>query len=187
MPLSELEGVILGIVSTREPCSAYVVRQRFERSPTWGWSSSKGSIYPAIARLKSRSLLAGEPAQGDRRNTELLRITASGRQALQEWIGAVGMEMGGVPVDPIRTRVNYLAALPLSERRAFLDRCEHAAFEALARASTAVPDPQARNRWTLHATALGILMQVETKLRWLRAIRAVALEEDRTILPETQP
>lgn len=187
MSLSELEGVILGIVSTRQPCTAYAVRSRFEQSPTWGWSSSKGAIYPAISRLIGRAVLESRPAEKGRRKSEMLFLTTKGEGELQVWVSSIREEMGGAPVDPIRTRVNYLAALPIGERQAFLDQCEEAAIAALKRATGTVPDPDAQNRWTLHATALGVQMQIEAKLRWLRIVRELALDQGGLIFPEKMP
>lgn len=174
MAATELEGVILGIISSRQPCSAWAVRRRFEESPTWGWSKSKGAIYPAIARLKTRGCLTAERVVEGHRDRDLLSLTDTGSRELTEWISTFGEEMGGAPVDPIRTRVNYLAVLPLNQRRAFLDRAEAAARDALVKATMALPDPRAANRWTLHATALGILMQIKAKIEWLEAVRQLA-------------
>src|SRR3712207_1221428 len=103
MAVTELEGVIIGIVASREPCSTYVVRQRFEQSPTWGWSSSKGAIYPAVRRLIARGLLAAKREERGRQTSELLSVSEAGRAALVEWICSIGSDMGGAPVDPIRT------------------------------------------------------------------------------------
>lgn len=171
MSVTELEGVILGIVSSRQPCSAYVIRRRFEESPTWGWSKSKGAIYPAVSRLISRGSLAAEQASVGRRQKELLTLTELGRGDLIQWINAIPTEMGGAPVDPIRTRVNYLGNLNPAERNQFLERAERAARDALMRSTLVVPDPEAAEAWTLHATALGVQMQIKAKIEWLRAVR----------------
>ncbi|HEX8214798.1 MAG TPA: hypothetical protein VF582_04925 [Allosphingosinicella sp.] len=169
--VTELEGVILGIVSSRQPCSAYVVHQRFDASPTWGWSRSKGAIYPAVGRLISRGCLAAQRSSEGRRQRDLLSLTARGGADLVEWIEGIGSEMGSAPVDPIRTRVNYLGNLNPEQRERFLDRAEAAAHEALMKATLAIPDPDAKDVWTLHATALGILMQTKAKIDWLQAVR----------------
>lgn len=176
MAATELEGVILGIIASRQPCSAYVVRQRFEKSPTWGWSKSKGAIYPAVARLVARGYIAAEQVTENGRSKELLSLTDLGRVALAAWIDDFGDGMGGAPVDPIRTRVNYLAFLPPAQRHAFLDRAERAARDALIQATLSVPDTHAKERWTLHATALGVQMQIKAKISWLRAVRKLEAE-----------
>ncbi len=172
--LTELEGVILGIVSSRQPCSAYVVRQRFEASPTWGWSKSKGAIYPAVSRLVLRGSLTTERVRDGGRYKELLSLTREGRQELIDWIGSISSSMGGAPVDPIRTRVNYLGNLRPEDRDRFLADAETVARDALAKATLTLPDSEAVDAWTLHATALGVLMQIKAKIDWLRAVRELA-------------
>jgi hypothetical protein len=79
--------------------------------------------------------------------------------------------MGGAPVDPLRTRVSYLAALTAEERVGFLDRAERDVRAALDETGRAQPDPEARHRWALEASRLGVRMQIEAKLAWLQRIR----------------
>jgi DNA-binding PadR family transcriptional regulator len=177
MAVTELEGVILGIVSSRQPCSAYVVRARFEASPTPGWRKSKGAIYPAVSRLVARGYLASEKSSEGRVPKDLLSLTANGRTALVDWILELGEEKGGAPVDPVRTRVNYLGNLKPAEREAFLNRAEAAAGRALARAAADVSDPQAADHWTLRAATLGVQMQIRTKIEWLRKVRKLMAGE----------
>lgn len=174
MHLTELEGVILGIVSSRQPCTTYVVRQRFERSPTWGWSTSKGAVYPAVSRLVLRGLLHSERQEQPRRRVELLRLSKTGHEALVTWLLTLTPEMGSAPVDPIRARANYLANLKPDQRRIFLEQAEAATREALAVAKEAVPDPAAAGAWALEATYLGVQMQVEAKLKWLQKLGDIA-------------
>jgi DNA-binding PadR family transcriptional regulator len=169
--LTELEGVILGIVASRQPCSPYVVRSRFERSPTWGWSSSKGAIYPAVRRLVSRGLISTTPLLTGRRKSELLALTDIGRQSLRAWVLDLEPGVGGAPIDPIRTRVNYLAALEPAERVRFLDCAVEEARRALKVALASEPDPEASDRWALEATWLGVRSQVKAKLNWLEELR----------------
>jgi DNA-binding PadR family transcriptional regulator len=171
MAVTELEGVILGIVSSRQPCSAYVIRGRFEDSPTWGWRKSKGAIYPAVSRLVVRGCLASERASEGRVQKELLSLTPLGRTELLEWMLALGEELGGAPVDAVRTRVNYLAILSPAEREEFLDKAEGAARRALAKATGGISDPQASDHWTLQAAVLGVQMQIRAKIEWLIKVR----------------
>jgi DNA-binding PadR family transcriptional regulator len=178
MAVTELEGVILGIVSSRQPCSAYVVRSRFEESPTWGWRKSKGAIYPAVSRLVARGCLASERTREGRVQKELLSLTPSGKTELVGWMLALGEEMGGAPVDPVRTRVNYLGNLSPTEREGFLSRAEEAARRALAKATLAISDQQATDHWTLQAAALGVQMQISTKIEWLRRVRELMTSPD---------
>lgn len=175
MGLTELEGAILGIVASRQPCSAYVVRQRFEKSPTWGWSSSKGAIYPAVRRMIVRGLLTVIPLNRGEQRSDQLELSDSGQRALASWVLTYTESMGGAPIDPLRTRVSYLAALTIDERTEFLDRTERDVRRALNAATQSHPDPKARDSWALEASRLGVRMQIEAKLAWLQAIRGIVL------------
>lgn len=174
--MTELEGVILGIIWSRQPCSPYVVLSRFKQSPTWGWSSSTGAIYPAIRRLKQRQLLAARAEAKGKRRSELLSLTPSGQAELQKWISEVAEEMGSAGIDPIRTRVNYLAVLDPPARIAFLDRAEEVTRSRLARAHASSADPEARESWTLAATSIGVVHQLEARLLWLHDLRQLVAD-----------
>jgi hypothetical protein len=86
--------------------------------------------------------------------------------------------MGAAPVDPVRTRVNYLGALGLNERRELLDQAERVAREALEVARNAAADPDAQHSWALEASLVGVRMQIETKIRWLKKVRKIALRPE---------
>ena len=165
--------MILGIVWSREPCSPYVVLSRFQRSPTWGWSSSTGAIYPAIRRLKERGLIDHRSDSTGNRRSELLSLSAVGAVALREWISRLSEEMGSAGLDPIRTRVNYLPALEPDARRAFLDRAEEVTRSRLELARVSRGDPEAKQSWTLIATASGVVHQLEARLKWLCELRHI--------------
>jgi DNA-binding PadR family transcriptional regulator len=175
--VTELEGVILGIVWGRQPCSPYVVLSRFQQSPTWGWSSSTGAIYPAIRRLKARGLLNHRAESTGKRRSEALSLSAKGTAALQEWIANLNEEMGSGGLDPIRTRVNYLAALAPEARLAFLDRAEEVTRSRLQLARESQADPHAKDNWTLQATRSGLAHQLEARLRWLGELRDLVERE----------
>lgn len=171
MSLTELEGVILGIIASRQPCSLYVVRSRFERSPTWGWSSSKGAIYSAARRLIARGLVDASPYMNGRRKSELVELTDGGRQALRGWVLNLARGTGSAPIDPIRTRISYLASLDPAERLDFIERALEETQRALEVAISSQPDPQAPDRWALEATWLGVRIQIEAKRAWLVQVR----------------
>jgi DNA-binding PadR family transcriptional regulator len=171
--VTELEGVILGIVWSREPCSSYVVLSRFQRSPTWGWSSSTGAIYPAIRRLKAKGLLDHRSDSTGKRKSQLLSLSAQGAATLRAWISNLSDEMGSGGIDPIRTRVNYLMALEPDARSMFLDRAEKVTKLRLELARATNPDPYAKQNWTIEATMAGLAHQLEARLRWLKDLRQI--------------
>jgi DNA-binding PadR family transcriptional regulator len=178
--LTEIEGVILGIVWSRQPCSSYVVLTRFRQSPTWGWSSSAGAIYPAIRRMKSRRLLDARLEEKSKRRAELLALTERGCEALRDWLTDMSEEMGSAGVDPIRTRVNYLAALDAAERERFIDRAEAITRSRLDLVRQRRPDPKAAESWTLEATTMALVLQLEARITWLKALRPLARRAGRS-------
>lgn len=169
--MTELEGAVLGVVWSRGPLTGYAVRQRFQRSPTVGWSASEGAIYPAIERLIGYGFIRSVEEMTGRRSGRALTVTAEGEEALRFWISSLADSMGGAPVDPIRTRVNYLGALPPVERRAFLDSAERNARAALAAIRGHDIDPKHKDPWALKASLLGAAMDVEARLKWIDEVR----------------
>ena len=116
---SDLEGVVLGLVWADGPCTAYSVRRTVQSSLTAQWSGSAGAIYPAVARLEQRGWIRGQAAATGRRPSRTLEITKAGLEALRTWVGPPLDELGaGIPVDPLRTRLRFLGALPPRRRRA---------------------------------------------------------------------
>lgn len=118
--LSELELVILGVVSKRAPCTSYVVAKDFATSPSSHYSGSAGAVYPAVARLVRRGYLdSTEARHGRRRRTH--RITRKGRDALRRWLQPpLPEDAARITYDPIRTRAYFLGLLPPRRRREFL-------------------------------------------------------------------
>lgn len=171
--VTELEGVILGIIWSRQPCSPYVVLSRFQRSPTWGWSSSTGAIYPAIRRLKGRGLIDHRSESTGKRRSEALTLSPLGTTKLRSWISDLTEEMGSAGVDPIRARVNYLAAIEPEERLQFLDSAEKVTRSRLELARASKGDPEAKQSWSLQATAAAVVYQLEARLHWLDEVRAI--------------
>jgi DNA-binding PadR family transcriptional regulator len=170
--LTELEGAVLGVVWSRGPITPYGVRRQFLDSPTRGWSSSTGAIYPAIKRLIQYGLLAASDGSTGARESRRLDATEAGRAALRSWINDLQDWMGGPPVDPVRTRINYLEALPLAQRVVFLEHAERNARAALAAIQAHGNAPAARHKRGLAAGLLGARLEVEARLKWLAAVRS---------------
>jgi DNA-binding PadR family transcriptional regulator len=174
--LTELEGAVLGVVWSRGPITAYGVRQRFVRSTTRGWSSSTGAIYPAIERLTRYGYVSGTADPNDGRSSRLLETTADGVAALRSWVRDLDDWMGGAVVDPVRTRVNYIAVLPDAEVAAFVAQAEGNARSALQEMRGYEGDPASRHRTPLLAAHAGAEMEVEARLAWLDRIRGMLLK-----------
>lgn len=171
--MTELEGVILGIVSSRQPCSPYVVLTRFQRSPSWRWSASTGAIYPAIRRLKARGLLSHRSESAGKRKSELLSLSPQGRAVLRAWISNLTEEMGSAGADPICMRVTYLASLEPGARIQFIDRAEEVTRFRLDLAREYRGDPEAKQGWTFEASSLGLIALLEARIRWLKELRKI--------------
>jgi DNA-binding PadR family transcriptional regulator len=119
--LTELDNCILGVVWREGPMSAYDVRNRFAQSTTVAWSSSTGTVYPAIKRLVKAGLLNASARSGPR-NRQSLALTSPGMKALCQWLDNVAPELGSPTADPLRTRVQFLAALGRDKRKRALDQ-----------------------------------------------------------------
>jgi DNA-binding PadR family transcriptional regulator len=63
-----------------QPRTAYALRKLFETTPIGRFSSSPGSIYPALKKLEAAGLTAAKDG--------LVHATAKGRQALRAWLSA---------------------------------------------------------------------------------------------------
>jgi DNA-binding PadR family transcriptional regulator len=119
--MTPLSYALLGLVKM-EPRSGYALRKVFETTPLGSYSSSPGSIYPALKALQTQGLV--EARGGDARGKGLYHLTAGGRAAFEAWLAA--------PVEDLGEAMLRFAFLPEDDRPrilAFLD-----AFEARATA-----------------------------------------------------
>jgi DNA-binding PadR family transcriptional regulator len=87
MELNALSALLLFLAERR---SGYDIRLLFKATPLGVFSDSPGAIYPALARLEARCLLASEAAGGRRRRVYFR--TPEGEAALDAWLRA--------PIDP---------------------------------------------------------------------------------------
>jgi DNA-binding PadR family transcriptional regulator len=162
---SELDCCILGVIWREGPMSGYGVRAHFAGSTTAAWSSSTGTVYPALRRLREAGLLeAGEPS-GPRRQ-ELLTVTSKGAEVLRAWLTQVPSQLGSPTADPIRTRVHFLAALDSEARRRAIADYRSATAAALAALGAARPG-SAKVERSERLGARGAAMELEARLAWL--------------------
>ncbi|MBW8882804.1 MAG: PadR family transcriptional regulator [Asticcacaulis sp.] len=79
--MTPLNYALLGLIRS-EPRSGYALRKVFETTPLGNYSSSPGSIYPALKHLEKAGLIesraAGKKSQ--------FFITRRGRTALEAWL-----------------------------------------------------------------------------------------------------
>lgn len=113
--LTENEGMLLALIVRQQPVTAYQLYKIYEKSPVTSINASKGQLYPAIRRLKSRGFLSSKKVLGDGRNAEELSATSSGRAAARQW--AKNIDPSHIVLDdPIRTRLFSLDLLTREEQ-----------------------------------------------------------------------
>lgn len=170
-PLTDLEACVLGVVHGRQPCTAYAVRAEFAASPTRRWSGSAGAIYPLVRRLHAAELLSGEQRPRGSRTSILYRLTEAGVVALRGWLRADDLvETISLPVDPVRTRLHFVGALPEDDRRRWGDAVVEglrAQVEALREEWRLDAFPTDLDRWI----ARGALDLAEARLTWFEEVR----------------
>lgn len=167
--LTELELCVLGAVWLRGPCSAYVIRREFAESSSSYWSSSAGSIYPVIERLLKARLITVKADPSDGRGKRSVAATKQGAQALKSWIADLPRWASKATLDPIRTRMNFIAVLESrAAQRKFIALAQDETGAEIAALSVALKSPieDAAER----LTTLGALYELEGRMKWLRVV-----------------
>jgi len=117
--MTPLSYALLGLVRM-QPRSGYALRKVFETTPLGGYSSSPGSIYPALKALEKAGLL--ETRQAASHGKGLYHLTPGGRRALDDWLGARIGDLGEAML-----RFAFLPDEDAHAIHAFLDEFEQAA------------------------------------------------------------
>jgi len=81
--LTPLDFAILGLLKN-EPLSGYGIRKTFETTALGNFSSSPGSIYPALKRLQKFEFV--ERKEGKKGSKMRFYITPTGLQTLLHWL-----------------------------------------------------------------------------------------------------
>ena len=190
--ISELEGVVLGIVQSLQPCTAYAVRKRIVSSPSTHWSASGGSIYPLMARLEGAGLVRARADRGDGRQRRLFTLTTKGGRSLRKWILEAGTtDVAANVSDALRARAFFLDALGSTDRRRFAEDALAAARVFLARTREYLDDaalgeggPEDRGSRDSgedrlrRLAALAGVYAAEARVRWLKELAALLEAED---------
>jgi DNA-binding PadR family transcriptional regulator len=87
MELSATGKVILGMLAAK-PRSGYEIKQLVDSSARFFWAASYGQIYPELKKLEKAGLISGDDSSTGARQRTTFRLTAKGRHAAREWIGA---------------------------------------------------------------------------------------------------
>lgn len=81
--LTKLDFSILGLLA-QNPLTGYGIRMTFEKTALASYSSSPGSIYPALKRLEKLAMV--RKAKVETKSAELFTITEKGTNALTNWV-----------------------------------------------------------------------------------------------------
>jgi len=169
--ISELQGVVLGIVGRHGVCTAHQVRRALRASPSTYWSASAGAIYPLLKRLTATGHLVSVRDRSDRRRRSLLSLTDKGRRALRSWVLEVSDARVAASIfDAVRSRAFFLGALPLRDRVRFAEGALHALenFVQVARAYEQAGDRDASALERL--AAHGAVLVAQARVEWMREI-----------------
>ena len=165
--MTELDHTVLALIARDGPLSAYGVRKDFAGSLTPTWSSSTGSIYPAIRRLSDGGFIHASAPKGGRGKQEL-RITPAGRVALSKWLSMVTLDIAAATPDPIRTRAHFLRLLDASTRRKFLTDARKRTEAAISIAERIFDERVATGASKLeYLPGLGVLYELKARRDWL--------------------
>ena len=116
--MTPLSYALLGLVR-QLPRSGYALRKVFETTPLGGYSSSPGSIYPALKSLEKAGLL--ETHNGPSHGKGLYHLTSQGERELDAWLRAPIGDVGEAML-----RFAFLAEDDRDAIHAFLDSFEQA-------------------------------------------------------------
>jgi len=169
--LKELEGMVLGLVFKKGPCTAYTVRQILRHSPSSHWRGSAGSIYPLLERLEGLGLLEAQDDPHDGRARRLLAITSEGRKALKAWIKAgTCTDVIAQVSDPVRSRVYFLDALSPKERAKLTREMLKALQDFLAQTAADLDDETLELSELAKLGVLGAVMVNEARVEFLKEV-----------------
>ncbi|WP_428028013.1 PadR family transcriptional regulator [Altererythrobacter sp.] len=160
-------GLALIGLAFAKPQTGYALRKAFEDSPLGVFSSSPGSIYPALAKLEKAGLLDRRPqAVGGK---PLYHVTQSGRGVLHDWLSAeITIEEVAREVDLVLLRFAFLQSFPDDAlTRRFLRSFSNAVGKHLDALRTFLESAEgqalsAHGRWAMQNGILGY----ETHLNW---------------------
>lgn len=170
--LTELEQCVIGVVWRDGPMTAYEIASLFAASLSPYWSGSAGAIYPVVKRLAGRGLLSGTEKAWNRSKRTLLTVTRKGRSALRAWLRPpLAVEVGAPSFDSVRTRMFFVEALPPAGRLAFVQDAMRVSRAQLVLTRRRLAEQEAAGEDSEALGSLGVIYELEARLRWLGAVR----------------
>ena len=162
--------MVLGIVRSREDCTAYAVRAVLRGSPSTRWSASAGAIYPLLGRLEERGLVTAKADPSDGRGRRTLHLTTAGKRAHRAWmLRAAEPDVAADVADSIRSRAFFLETLTPAERIRFASKCLDAleAHLAVTELDLARSKGDGSLAWL---AAKGGVYQAQARVKWMREV-----------------
>ena len=156
-PLTDLEGLVLGMVARTGPISSYKVARHFADSPSDFWSGSAGAIYPLMQRLEQRRWTKGVASATGKRNVTIYSITRAGMAPFKSWL-LDAERAGDMGFDPLRSRLLFMGLLSAEERKILIEGVARKTAE-LKRREVADEMRESHTWW------------VENRLRWIGRLR----------------
>ncbi len=116
LKVTDLDYSILGLLN-QNPLSGYRIRMIFSTTALGNFSSSPGTIYPALTRLVKIGLIE-KKKQSKTKNQEIFYITKKGISALTEWILKPIIKNDITKrIEMVLLRIAFMDALNIKERK----------------------------------------------------------------------
>ena len=110
-----LDFAILGLIQD-QPLSGYRIRKLFEETALGNYSSSPGTIYPALKRLERLGLVGKRVISGTKKSH--FQITAKGISILKKWfVKPIEKEDVEKKIDELLLRFAFMETLVEKERK----------------------------------------------------------------------
>ena len=161
--LTEHEGMLLALIIREQPVRPYQLYKIFEQSPVTSINSSKGQLYPAIRRLKTKGLISSREVGGDGRNVEELSATQEGVGAAASWVVEIRDDHINLE-DPLRTRILSFDLLSKEQRIAWISNAK-----ALVKARRQIVEEFNRNNMIPYQrfAFMSTMEMLRIKMEWL--------------------
>lgn len=170
-PVTDDEGTFLALLVRVQPATAYQIAKIYADSPVSNFGTSKGKIYPLARRLKERGLLTSRPIGGDARKSEVLRVTARGREAVRKWVRDI-RPTHLLPEDPLRTMVQSFDLLTTDEQLDWIGRAADGLQTKLVELEDYGSTVEVPFKDHVHQNAR---MSIELRIAWLDQLKASIL------------
>lgn len=123
-------GFVLLAQIAREPISPYQLTQLMRRNIHYLWPRAESRIYGEVARLEAAGCLASKKASVGRRTRSVLSITATGREAVRQWLNR-GIEPGIALQSEALLRIFFATLGSVDDLRRALEQIRSEAAELL--------------------------------------------------------